>query len=595
MSIGYRTNISSLRAIRLNERTQLRLGDSYAQLSSGQRITRPSTDAAGASVAQSLRAETRIAQRARLNVDDGISYLQTADGTFDTNSQLMHRMIELAEQSANGAYSSTQRSSLQREFSQLRAEILRLQDSSRFNDVQVNRGAAVARDPQLFSSTSGVALNASEDGRYITYTQGGALKQKDTVTGNIITIQTSGAGLFASSPQGDQVVYSSGTAIMKYDRLTGSTSTLLSGVSASLLAISGDGSRVAFVSQNVYTQTGATGGADGYEHLATINTATGQVNGDNGTYGFSGYGNLTLTYDGSRIGFVGENGDIEGYLWDSTSLTSPLAATATASDISSQAYVAADGKLYFISSTNLGGTNASGTQSIFSIGPGNSYSKILEIGSYSGFFIGDAGNSITFTSASNIANNGTNGYTQVYKTSLTGSVRRLTNYGSNVAQATIYTSGDGYTLFTASGGRYYTIDTRPEITLTIDTGGGSTGGISVGILSSDAAVRGLYGLDLSTQRGGRVALETLKNGLDQLNLARSAIGSGLNRLSTASRTTESKALNLASAQSQITDVDIAQTLAENARLQILSQLQTSIMAQASSLIPQIALDLLQSS
>jgi len=599
MSIGFRTNISAMRATRLNDATQRRLGDSYAQLSSGQRISRPGTDPAGNSVALKLRADVRVSQRARLNIDDGISYLQTADGTLESSGQVAQRMVELAEQAANGSFSSSQRASLQKEFNELRSELLRLRDATSFNGVQVSRGAPVARDPQLLGPLSGGSaiseLSISADGRYVTYAQSNSLKQRDTLTGEIRTIASSIGGV-SSSDLGDKVAYTSaaGTTLYVWDRSTNTTSQLLSGTVVGGPTISGDGSRVAFISPTVYSSSGVEIVADGNDHPATISVATGSISGDGGNYGISGsFGSLDISFDGSRTVMLADLASgADGFLFDSTDMSVARATTGTGNV--SFAGVGADGRMYLVSNANLGGTNPGAAYYIFSTADGANYSKVLQVDSSIGSFsMTDNGNSISFSSTGNIASNGTNGVYQLYKSTLAGNVQRLTNYASSTAANVAVLSGDGYSGLIFSASKWYSVDYRPESSLSIDTGNGSSGALSVGVLASDGAIRGLHSMSLTTQSLARASLDSLKASIGQLNLARSSVGAGLSRLQSASRTTEARAVTLQSALGQITDVDVAQALAENARLQILSQTQVSILAQTSSMIPQIALNLLQ--
>jgi flagellin len=133
-------NISALQA-------QRRLGDatstvatSYERLSSGQRINRASDDAAGLAVADRLRSDRRLYGVASRNINDGISALNIVDGTLDIQSGILQRLQELAEQSANGSFSSTQRETLDAEYQQLVAEFGRLGDSASFNGLRLLRG-----------------------------------------------------------------------------------------------------------------------------------------------------------------------------------------------------------------------------------------------------------------------------------------------------------------------------------------------------------------------------------------------------------------------------------------------------------------------
>ena len=106
MGINIRTNIESLRAQRDLNSTTNALRTSYARLSSGLRITRAADDAAGLSIAEQLRADSRVATVAIRNANDGISIIAITDGGMSEMTNVLVRMAELAEQSANGVYST---------------------------------------------------------------------------------------------------------------------------------------------------------------------------------------------------------------------------------------------------------------------------------------------------------------------------------------------------------------------------------------------------------------------------------------------------------------------------------------------------------
>src|SRR5689334_13595010 len=101
MAITLGSNIASLQAQRrLNTATD-QLGKVYEQLSSGQRINRASDDAAGLAIADSLRANQRIATVAIRNANDGISTIAIADSALSEIGNVLSRLAELSEQSAN--------------------------------------------------------------------------------------------------------------------------------------------------------------------------------------------------------------------------------------------------------------------------------------------------------------------------------------------------------------------------------------------------------------------------------------------------------------------------------------------------------------
>lgn len=140
MAINIRTNVPSLSAQRnLNSSTE-RLQQAYERLSSGLRITKAADDAAGLAIADQLRADTRLASVAIRNANDGISMIAIADGAMEEISNVLTRMAELSEQSANGVFSTTQRSALASEFTALASEIQRIAVTTEFNDLLLLQG-----------------------------------------------------------------------------------------------------------------------------------------------------------------------------------------------------------------------------------------------------------------------------------------------------------------------------------------------------------------------------------------------------------------------------------------------------------------------
>ena len=142
MGINIRTNIPSLESQRyLNESTE-RLRTSYARLSSGLRITKVSDDAAGLAIAEQLRADSRIASVAIRNASDGISIISITDGAMNEITNVLVRMSELAEQSANGVFSTMQRSALELEFNNMSSEVERISQTTQFNNLKLLSGGA---------------------------------------------------------------------------------------------------------------------------------------------------------------------------------------------------------------------------------------------------------------------------------------------------------------------------------------------------------------------------------------------------------------------------------------------------------------------
>lgn len=140
MSINIRTNVPSLLAQRNLEQSTTLLTTSYQRLSSGLRINRAADDAAGLAIAEQLKSDARVASVAIRNANDGISIISIADQAIGQIGNVLSRLNELAEQSANGVYANSQRSALQNEFSALTSEIERIAFTTTFNGLRLLSG-----------------------------------------------------------------------------------------------------------------------------------------------------------------------------------------------------------------------------------------------------------------------------------------------------------------------------------------------------------------------------------------------------------------------------------------------------------------------
>lgn len=160
MPITINSNLASLKGQRLLAQSSESLARTYEKLSSGQRINRASDDAAGLAIADSLKATQRVAGVGVRNANDGISTIAIADGALGQIGNVLTRLAELAEQSANGTYSTSQRSALQNEFVSLASEIERIAVTTTFNGVALLSGNSAITLQVGFDSqsTSQVAL-----------------------------------------------------------------------------------------------------------------------------------------------------------------------------------------------------------------------------------------------------------------------------------------------------------------------------------------------------------------------------------------------------------------------------------------------------
>ncbi len=161
MAITLGSNIASLKSQRTLNLSTDALTKVYERLSSGQRINRAADDAAGLAIADSLKADQRVALVAVRNANDGISTIAIADSALGQIGEVLSRLSELSEQSANGTYSTQQRSALANEFVALASEIERIALTTTFNGVRLLSGTSqiVLQVGFNSQSTSQIALN----------------------------------------------------------------------------------------------------------------------------------------------------------------------------------------------------------------------------------------------------------------------------------------------------------------------------------------------------------------------------------------------------------------------------------------------------
>jgi flagellin len=110
------------------------------KLSSGMKINKAGDDAAGLAVSEKMRSQIRGLRRAEMNAEDGISFIQVAEGYLEQTTQVLQRLRELAVQASNGIYTDEDRLYIQVEVSALIAEIDRIASHAQFNGLNLLTG-----------------------------------------------------------------------------------------------------------------------------------------------------------------------------------------------------------------------------------------------------------------------------------------------------------------------------------------------------------------------------------------------------------------------------------------------------------------------
>lgn len=263
------TNIASINAQRNLYGTSNGLNVTFQRLSSGFRINTAKDDAAGLQISNKLGSQIGGLTVAARNANDGISLSQVAEGAVGEATNLLQRMRDLAVQSANGSNGPSERSALQQEVAQLKSELNRIAETTRF-------GSAVLLNGTFGSRSFQVGANAFE------------------------TISVTMGNVRADATGSYRVDTSAGVNLLNAAATLGATSAVTNGVAGDTITLSGflgtqsitylaDASArdIANAVNFVASETGVNASARTVAQLSTLNTA--------GTLSFELYGSNTDT------------------------------------------------------------------------------------------------------------------------------------------------------------------------------------------------------------------------------------------------------------------------------------------------------------
>ncbi|MGE3972890.1 MAG: flagellin [Bdellovibrionales bacterium] len=149
--MGFRitTNVSSINAQRHFGASQREITKNFAQLSSGSRITKAADDAAGLGISEGLRAQIRGYGQAKRNAADAVSLLQVSEGGMGEVSNILTRLRELGVQAASDTVGDRERNFIDKEVQQLKAELQRIAESTRFGSTKLLDGSGGVFDFQV--------------------------------------------------------------------------------------------------------------------------------------------------------------------------------------------------------------------------------------------------------------------------------------------------------------------------------------------------------------------------------------------------------------------------------------------------------------
>lgn len=149
MGLRIATNVQSLSAQRSLENNYKAQNAALEKLSSGQRINRAGDDAAGLAISEKLKSTIRSIKQAGRNANDGISLIQTAEGSMSEISNILIRLRELSMQGASDTISDTERGFIEKEVVNLKDEINRISSTTEFNGTYLLDGQTPPLEVQV--------------------------------------------------------------------------------------------------------------------------------------------------------------------------------------------------------------------------------------------------------------------------------------------------------------------------------------------------------------------------------------------------------------------------------------------------------------
>ncbi|PRA03378.1 MULTISPECIES: flagellin [unclassified Paenibacillus] len=555
------------------------------KLSSGLRINRAGDDAAGLAISEKMRGQIRGLDQASRNAQDGISLIQTAEGALNETHSILQRQREIANQSANGTNTDSDRQALQDEMNALTSEINRIGNTTEFNTQKLLQGdgksnltgTGVAKDGFL---ANGVTNNAAAT-QALTATANAAAGDTATFTLNGEDLKIS---FTASGSNGTAATFDS----KGYDVTSNSANVAIAATPSAVTT----GTAIADALQKVI---------DSNEKLKGSYTATAD-----------GTGKVTITAVDKENGgkFDGSAGNIA----KATSTgTLAWAATDGVASVGTTTYTDAKGTLDFTSVNSpaaaeklLGtGLTINGQQVEF-------YDATK--GEYKGSALGVNISALTKTGATVGAGDVAQAIVDTLATKIEGVTLSVGTAGADTNKLVITANakgeaGNGITL--KDGG----VQKNFETSFQIGANTGQSMSLSIGDMRSSALgitgkagdagftkdntvtdgtndVKGEAALNISTKEGAAAAIAVLDKATATVSSERSKLGATQNRLEHTINNLGTASENLTAAESRIRDVDMAKEMMQQTKNNILAQAAQAMLAQANQ-APQGVLQLLR--
>ena len=543
-------NIMAMNAYRNYTNNTSALSKNLEKLSSGYKINRAGDDAAGLAISEKMRAQITGLETAQKNAKDGISLVQTAEGALTEVHDMLNRMVELADQSANGTYDNeTDRANLQKEVQQLKDEINRIADSANFNGIKLLDGSMDAEG-------IGGGVNMSVNFGSVTAYEAGVSNADPT-----FSVSLDGLSLKANASSGSLVLNVGGQNIT----LKFSGATKGSAVSLGSLKLSASSATLGGIKYDITVSQGSLK----FEMASSVVLTAGMTL--NPSFEVK-VGNATgasiesgLINKGTQVITSGVIGGAEKMATATFEITKDMLANGATIKIGDQTFTID----YSKSKDEATGTTI-GVKDLLTKDGQLDNAAIDEVITR----ITDAGqNNALFT----IGNNGNNQITLQSKTGL-----------NSATYATLDTADEIKKQVAVNA------PTQPGKALTLQIGdtSDSFNRLSVSIQDMHVDSLGIEDLDISTQAGAQSAVDKIKAAINTVSSVRGTLGATQNRLDHTINNLSVMQENIQDAESTIRDTDVADEMMAYTKNNILIQSAQAMLAQANQ-VPQGVLQLLQ--
>ena len=543
-------NIMAMNAYRNYTNNTSALSKNLEKLSSGYKINRAGDDAAGLAISEKMRAQITGLETAQKNAKDGISLVQTAEGALTEVHDMLNRMVELADQSANGTYDNeTDRANLQKEVQQLKDEINRIADSANFNGIKLLDGSMDAEG-------IGGGANMSVNFGSVTAYEAGVSNADPT-----FSVSLDGLSLKANASTGSLVLNVGGQDIT----LKFSGATKGSAVSLGSLKLSASSATLGGIKYDIKVSQGSLK----FEMASSVVLTAGmtlnpsfevKVGSATGASIESG-----LINKGTQVITSGVIGGAEKMATATFEITKDMLANGATIKIGDQTFTID----YSKSKDEATGTTI-GVKDLLTKDGQLDNAAIDEVITR----ITDAGKgNKLFT----IGNNGNNQITLQSKTGL-----------NSATYATLDTADEIKKQVAVNA------PTQPGKALTLQIGdtSDSFNRLSVSIQDMHVDSLGIEDLDISTQAGAQSAVDKIKAAINTVSSVRGTLGATQNRLDHTINNLSVMTENIQDAESTIRDTDVADEMMAYTKNNILIQSAQAMLAQANQ-VPQGVLQLLQ--